>query len=322
MRVSLRDVFAIALAAAMFATQAHAQPAGKPIRFIAPYTPGGVVDNTSRVVGERMSRELGQPIVIENRAGANGQIGSELVAKAAPDGLTLLLTSVGIAYRQHLVKLPYDPFKDFAPISLLVINPLLIVVNPKLPVTTLDELVAYAKKNPNGLRYGSSGTGGPSHLGAELLRSLTGIPMTHVPYKGDSAAIIDVLAGNIDMSVSSVSATTGHLKSGRLRGIVMMSEKRSPTVPDVPTSAEAGMPGLVADSWVGILAPEQTPPDTIRRLHAAAAVALADPATRDKLIAAGNTLVGSSPAEFASFLRAESEKWRQVIRFANIKVDE
>ena len=297
-----------------------AQPSGKTIRFIAPYTPGGVVDNTSRVVAERMSRELGQPIVIENRAGANGQIGSELVAKAPPDGLTLLLTSVGIAYRQHLVKLPYDPFRDFVPVSLLVVNPLLIVVNPKLPVTNLRELVEHARKN--GLRYGSSGTGGPSHLAAELLATMSGVSMTHVPYKGDSAAIIDVMGGNVDMSVSSVSAAAAFIKGGRLRAIAMTSEQRSATLPDVPTAAEAGFPGLVADSWVGMLAPAGTPPEVVRRLNGAALATLADPATREKLVAAGNAIVGNSSQEFATFLRNESTKWGNVIRSAKIQVDE
>lgn len=302
------------------AQPAVAQPSGKTIRFVAPYTAGGVVDNTSRVVGERMSRELGQPIIIENRAGANGQIGSEVVAKSPPDGTTLLLTSVGIAYRQHLVKLPYDPFRDFVPVTLLVVNPLLIVVNPKLPVTNLQELVDYAKKN--GLRYGSSGTGGPSHLATELLRSKTGATMTHVPYKGDSAAILDVMAGNVDMSVSSVSATTNFIKAGRLRAIAMTSEQRSAALPDVPTAAEAGMPGLVADSWVGIFAPAGTPAEVVKRLHAAAVVSLADPETRAKLLASGNTIIGNSPEQFAVFMRGESDKWGEVIRFAKIQVDE
>lgn len=301
------------------ASLAVAQPSGKPIRFVAPYTAGGVVDNTSRVVGERMARELGQPIVVENRAGANGQIGTELVAKSEPDGATLLLTSVGVAYRQHLVPLPYDPFRDLAPVSLLVINPLLIVVNPALPVTNLKELVEYGRKR--GLRYGSSGIGGPSHLTTELLRLKTGIDMTHVPYKGDSAAILDVMAGNVDMSVSSVSATAGFIKSGRLRAIAMTSEARSSALPDVPTTAEAGFPGVVGDSWVGILAPAGTPAATLQRLHKAAVAAVGDPVVREKLIAAGNTVVANSPEQFAAFLRSESDKWGEVIRSSNITVE-
>jgi tripartite-type tricarboxylate transporter receptor subunit TctC len=301
------------------AVPAFAQPAGKPIRFVAPYTAGGVVDNTTRLVGERMARELGQPIVVENRAGANGQIGTELVAKSEPDGATILLTSVGVAYRQHLVPLPYDPFRDLSPISLLVINPLLIVVNPKLPVTNLAELVAYGRKH--GLRYGSSGIGGPSHLTTELLRLKTGIEMTHVPYKGDSAAIVDVMAGNVDMSVSSVSATTPHIKSGRLRAIAMTSEARSHALPDVPTTAEAGVAGVVGDSWVGMLAPAGTPAAAIERLHRAAVIAVGDPAVREQLLAAGNTIVANDPKQFAAFLRSESDKWGEVIRSSKITVE-
>ena len=313
-RIWVRAVCAWGLSLAVVAAQA--QPSGKTIRFIAPYTAGGVVDNTSRVVGERMSRELGAPIVVENRAGANGQIGTELVVKAAPDGTTLLLTSVGVAYRQHLVKVPYDPFKDLATVSLLVVNPLLIVINPKLPVSNLKELIEYGRKNP--LKYGSSGTGGPSHLTTELFRIKAGLQMTHVPYKGDSAAILDVMAGNVDLSVSSVSATTGFIKQGRLRAIAMTSEQRAASLPEVPTTAEAGLPGVVGDSWVGILAPAGTPPETIRRLQAAAVVAVNDPATREKLVAAGNTIIGSTPQEFALFMRNESDKWADVIRTAKI----
>lgn len=313
-RIWVRAACAWGLSLAVVAAQA--QPTGKTIRFIAPYTAGGVVDNTSRVVGERMSRELGTPIVVENRAGANGQIGTELVAKAAPDGTTLLLTSVGVAYRQHLVKVPYDPFKDLATVSLLVVNPLLIVINPKLPVSNLKELIEYGRKNP--LKYGSSGTGGPSHLTTELFRIKAGLQMTHVPYKGDSAAILDVMAGNVDLSVSSVSATTGFIKQGRLRAIAMTSEQRAASLPEVPTTAEAGLPGVVGDSWVGILAPAGTPPETIRRLNAAAVVAVNDPATREKLVAAGNTIIGSTPQEFATFMRNESDKWADVIRTAKI----
>ena len=291
----------------------------RPIKLIVSFPPGGLIDNMARLIAPRLAQELGQPIVVENRAGANGQIGTELVAKSEPDGATLLLTSVGVAYRQHLVPLPYDPFRDLAPVSLLVINPLLIVVNPALPVTNLKELVEYGRKR--GLRYGSSGIGGPSHLTTELLRLKTGIDMTHVPYKGDSAAILDVMAGNVDMSVSSVSATAGFIKSGRLRAIAMTSEARSSALPDVPTTAEAGFPGVVGDSWVGILAPAGTPAAPLQRPHKAAGAAMGDPVVREKLIAAGNTVVANSPEQFAAFLRSESDKWGEVIRSSNITVE-
>lgn len=294
----------------------------KPVRFVVAYTPGGVVDNTARVVGERMAKGLGESIVIENRAGANGQIGAELVSRALPDGYVILLTSVGIAYRQHLVKLPYDPIKDFAPISLLAINPLMLVVNPKLQVKTLAELIAYAKQKPGGLRYGTSGTGGPSHLAGELFKSRAGIDMIHVPYKGDSAAVVDLLSGNLDLTVSSISATVPHIKGGKLVAISLMTEKRSPLLPDVPTTAEGGLPNLHADAWVGMLAPSGTPAPVLQKLQAAAVKALADPAVRDNLIAGGNLIVGNTPAQFTRFLSDESTKWGQVIEKAGIQVTE
>ncbi|RYF72143.1 MAG: tripartite tricarboxylate transporter substrate binding protein [Comamonadaceae bacterium] len=325
MNVALRRPLAVLglLAASLLAFDAVAQGwPTKPVRFVVAYTPGGVVDNTARVVGERMSRDLGQAVVIENRAGANGQIGAELVVRSPADGNTVLLTSVGIAYRQHLVKVPYDPIKDFAPISLLAINPLMLVINPKLPVRTLAELIAYAKTRPGGLRYGTSGTGGPSHLAGELFKSNAGIEMIHVPYKGDSAAVLDLLGGNVDLTVSSISATVSQIKAGKLVAVALMTAKRSPLLPDVPTTDEAGFPGLHADSWVGMMAPARTPPAVVQRLQAAAMTALADPAVRENLVAGGNAIVGNTPEQFAQFLAAESDKWGQVIRRARIQVDE
>lgn len=295
----------------------------KPIRLIVPFTPGGVTDNIGRVLAERMGRELGQSIIIDNRAGANGRIGTDAVAKAAPDGYTLLLGGIGaLTIHPHMLKVPYDPVNDFAPISLVATNDVVIVVNPKLPVKTPAELVAYVKANGAKMQYGSSGIGAPTHLAAELFKTRVGSTMVHVPYKGDSAAVMDVVAGNVDLSFSTVSATLSLIQAGKLRAIAMTGLQRSQSLPDVPTLDETVLKGFNADTWVGLFAPAHTPEPIITRLYQATKQALADPEVRRKLIAGGNNIVGNDTAQFRAFLDAESKKWGDVIRTGNIKLDE
>jgi tripartite-type tricarboxylate transporter receptor subunit TctC len=295
----------------------------KPIRLIVPFTPGGVTDNIGRVLAERMGRELGQSLIIDNRAGANGRIGTDAVAKAAPDGYTLLLGGIGaLTIHPHMLKVPYDPVNDFVPISLVATNDVVIVVNPKLPVKTPADLVAYAKANGAKMQYGSSGIGAPTHLAAELFKTRVGSSMVHVPYKGDSAAVMDVVAGNVDLSFSTVSATLSLIQAGKLRAIAMTGLQRSQSLPDVPTLDETVLKGFNADTWVGLFAPAHTPEPIIKRLHRATEVALADPEVRRKLVAGGNNIVGNDTARFRAFLDAESKKWGEVIRTGNIKLDE
>lgn len=295
----------------------------KPIRLIVPFTPGGVTDNIGRVLAERMGRELGQSIIIDNRAGANGRIGTDAVAKAAPDGYTLLLGGIGaLTIHPHMLKVPYDPVNDFVPISLVATNDVVIVVNPKVPVKTPAELVAYAKANGAKMQYGSSGIGAPTHLAAELFKTRVGSTMVHVPYKGDSAAVMDVVAGNVDLSFSTVSATLSLIQAGKLRAIAMTGLQRSQSLPDVPTLDETVLKGFNADTWVGLFAPAHTPEPIITRLYQATKQALADPEVRRKLIAGGNNIVGNDTAQFRAFLDAESQKWGDVIRTGNIKLDE
>jgi tripartite-type tricarboxylate transporter receptor subunit TctC len=295
----------------------------KPIRLIVPFTPGGVTDNIGRVLAERMGRELGQSIIIDNRAGANGRIGTDAVAKAAPDGYTLLLGGIGaLTIHPHMLKVPYDPVNDFVPISLVATNDVVIVVNPKVPVKTPAELVAYAKANGAKMQYGSSGIGAPTHLAAELFKTRVGSTMVHVPYKGDSAAVMDVVAGNVDLSFSTVSATLSLIQAGKLRAIAMTGLQRSQSLPDVPTLDETVLKGFNADTWVGLFAPAHTPEPIITRLYQATKQALADPEVRRKLIAGGNNIVGNDTAQFRAFLDAESKKWGDVIRTGNIKLDE
>jgi tripartite-type tricarboxylate transporter receptor subunit TctC len=295
----------------------------KPIRLIVPFTPGGVTDNIGRVLAERMARELGQGLIIDNRSGANGRIGTDVVAKAAPDGYTLLLGGIGaLTIHPHMLKVPYDPVNDFVPISLVATNDVVIVVNPRLPVRTPAELVAYSKAHSGKMQYGSSGIGAPTHLAAELFRTRVGFDMVHVPYKGDSAAVMDVVAGNVDLSFSTVSATLSLIRAGKLRAIAMTGLQRSQSLPDVPTLDETVLKGFNADTWVGLFAPARTPEPIVRKLYEATKVSLADPEVRRKLVAGGNNIVGNDTAQFRAFLDAESRKWGEVVRAGNIKLDE
>jgi tripartite-type tricarboxylate transporter receptor subunit TctC len=295
----------------------------KPIKLIVPFTPGGVTDNIGRVFGERMGRELGQQFIIDNRAGANGRIGTDVVAKAPPDGYTLLLGGIGaLTIHPNMMKVPYDPVNDFIPISLIATNDVVIVINPKLPPTTPAELFAFLKANSGKLQYGSSGIGAPTHLAAEMFKSRVGFDMIHVPYKGDSAAIMDVVSGTVEMSFSTVSATIALIRAGKLRPIAVTGLVRSQSLPDVPTLDEAGLKGFNADTWIGLFAPAHTPEPIIKRLYDATKVTLADPEVRQKLIAGGNNIVGSNTEQFRAFLVAETKKWGDVIRAGNIKLDE
>ena len=295
----------------------------KPIRLIVPFTPGGVTDNIGRVLAERMARELGQGLIIDNRSGANGRIGTDVVAKAAPDGYTLLLGGIGaLTIHPHMLKVPYDPVNDFVPISLVATTDGVIVVNPRWPVRPPAELVAYAKAHSGKMQYGSSGIGAPTHLAAELFRTRVGFDMVHVPYKGDSAAVMDVVAGNVDLSFSTVSATLSLIRAGKLRAIAMTGLQRSQSLPDVPTLDETVLKGFNADTWVGLFAPARTPEPILRKLYEATKVSLADPEVRRKLVAGGNNIVGNDTAQFRAFLDAESRKWGEVVRAGNIKLDE
>ncbi|MBY0322932.1 MAG: tripartite tricarboxylate transporter substrate binding protein [Reyranella sp.] len=321
--ITRRLALGAALAALPMARLAAQDYPNRPIKLVIPFTPGGVTDNIGRVFTERMGRELGQQFIIDNRAGANGRIGTDAVAKAAPDGYTLLLGGIGaLTIHPNMMKVPYDPIADFIPISLIATNDVVIVVNPSLPPKTPAELFAYCKANSGKLQYGSSGIGAPTHLAAELFKERVGFDMTHVPYKGDSAAIMDVVAGTVALSFSTVSATISLIRAGKLRAIAMTGLVRSQSLPDVPTLDEAGLKGFNADTWVGLFAPARTPQPIITRLYDATKVTLADPEVRAKLIAGGNNIVGNDTEQFRAFLAAETKKWGDVIRAGNIKPDE
>ena len=302
----------------------HAQAyPSKPIRWIVTYPPGGPTDLIARAVGAKLSVAWGQQVVIDNRAGAGGAIGTELAAKSVADGYTLLFgTSGGLTINPALIStLPYDPVRDFAPVSLLVINPQILVVHPSVPVSTVKELVAYAKARPGKLNYASVGQGSPNQLGMELLKTLTGIDLVHVPYKGTGPAVTDLLGGQVQLMFNSMPSVLPLVKTGKLKGLAVGSAHRSPAAPDIPTVAEAGVPGFENVTWYGMFAPAKTPAEIIAKLNTEVVKILADPEMAQRFASQGSEPRSSTPAELAAFMRVEAVRWGKVITAAGIKLE-
>ncbi len=295
----------------------------KPIRLIVTFAAGGGTDLAARAVAPKLSEALGQPVVIENRAGANGAVGAEATAKAAPDGYTLMVGAAGtLAVAPHLnSKMPFDSFKDFAPVSLLATSPFVVTVNPGVKAESLRDLLALARAQPGKLSFGSSGTGGAPQLAGELFKSQAGVDMLHVPYKGLGPALTDLLGGQIQVVFADVGLVTANLKAGKLRGLAITSATRSAVLPDMPTVAEAGVPGYAAGTWYGVFAPAGTPAPIVARLSEEIRKVLALPEIRNALQAQGVEAAGNTPEQYAAFLRDEYNKWGKVIRDANIKAE-
>ncbi len=290
----------------------------KAIRMIVPYPPAGGTDVVARIVNEPLSTLLGQPIVIDNKGGAAGNLGTDLAARAPPDGYTILFTLSSHTINPKLyAKLPFDVEKDFAAVSLAAYIPQILVVHPSLPVANIAELIAYAKARPGKLNYASVGIGSPGHIAGELFKLKTGIDIVHVPYKGGGPAVSDTIGGQVQMLFVSMPAAWQHVKSGRLKAIAVASDKRSVTAPDVPTIAEQGI-DCVVNSWYGALVPAKTPPAIVAKLNAAMVKVLQSPDVREKLFAQGAEAASSSPAEFEQLIKDELKKWEYVIREANI----
>ena len=309
----------------MFAALAgHAQEyPNKPIRFVVPYAPGGASDVTARLLGQKMTDAWGQTVAVDNRAGANGIVALELVAKAPADGYTILMANLGPNAINPAVysKLPYDPVKGFAPVTLTTLVPIILVINPYLPARTLKEVFALAKARPNQMSYGTGGYGSSNHLSMELLKLMAGVKITHVPYKGDVPAMIDAMAGQIEMSVPTVVAASPYVKSGKLRAIAVTSGKRVGSLPEVPTVAEAAVAGFESVSWGGVMAPGGTPAAVVNKLNAEIVRILRLPDVQERLQTLGAEVVGGSPSEFSAYLEAEIAKWGKVARAAGIKLD-
>ena len=295
----------------------------KPIRVIVGFAPGGSADITARTVGQKISEILGQPVVVDNRAGASGIIGSELTARAAPDGYTLLeatMTTHGIGPNLYR-KLPYDPVKSFEPIAFMVRIPLVMFAHASVPGKDLKALVATLKQNPGKYRYASAGNGSPPHLAAELFKLKAGVDLLHVPYKGTGAAVPDVVSGQVQFMIDGPPPFLGHVKAGRIRALAAANDRRLAQLPDVPTFAEQGYTGMEAGLWYGMLAPKGTPPAVIRRLNAAINEALRQPDVRQRFAAASVEVVGGSPKEFGTYIVTEIRRWGEVARAANIHVE-
>jgi tripartite-type tricarboxylate transporter receptor subunit TctC len=295
----------------------------KTIRLVVPFPPGGGSDTMGRIVGQKLGERLGQQVVVENRTGAGGSIGADAVAKAAPDGHTLLLgsTSEIAQYPNVNTKLPYDPQRDFAPVSLVGNVPMLLVVHPSLPVKGVRDIVALAQKNPGQLTFSSAGNGSTTHLAVELLALITGAKMTHVPYKGSVPAVTDLVAGNVQLGIPTMPAALPFVRSGRLKAIAVSTARRSSAIPEVPTVAESGVRGYDAVLWTGVLAPAGTPQPVIGRLHdeLVKIVALGD--VRAALAKQGAEATVSTPEEFSAYIRSELAKWAKVVKAADVRLD-
>ena len=318
-----------ALALAAFVLTAIAAPSlsaqdypSRPVKVIVPFSPGGAVDGPMRVIAQELSKRLGQQVIVENKPGAGATIGTDLVAKAPPDGYTLLLASQTNAISATLYpKLPFDPIEDFAPISLIGREPGVLVVIPALPATTFQEFVAYVKERPGQVDYASSGNGSGQHLFAALLASMTGMKMNHIPYKGSGQATTDLLGGQVQVSIPGTAGMVGHIKAGKLRALAVTGSRRSPQLPDVPTVMESGVPGYEAYVWMGLLAPKGTPQPIVDKIHRELMPVLASAEVRNYMATAGIEIVGSTPAEFGRFFRAEKDQWAKVVRETGAKVD-
>ncbi len=321
----MRNVFAVLCAALAFAWSVSAQSPypSKPIRLIIPFPPGGSADTIGRLLAQEMSKSLGQPVVAENRPGAGGNIGVDVVAKSAPDGYTFGLAAAGaLAINQHLMgKLPYDPVKDLAPVSKLADIPIVVVVANSTPAGSVRELIDAAKAKPGALGFASAGNGTAMHLSGELFKLMAGVDMTHVPYKGSGPAVTDLVSGQVPVGFVDLVSALPQIRAGRVKGLAVASGKRTITAPDIPTVAEAGVPGFDAVGWFGVVAPAGTPGDIVAKLNAETVRIMALPEVRERALATGAEPSTNSPEEFAVFIAAEIPKWERVVKASGAKAN-
>jgi len=314
----------LGLALAMAASPAAAQTwPTKPIKWVVPFAPGGTTDILARTIGEKLGVALGQPVIVENKPGAGGGLGADFVAKSAPDGYTILGGTISTnAINASLYKdLPYDPVKDFVPVTLIARVPNMLVVNNDVPVKTVAELIALMKKNPGKYTFASSGNGTSQHLSGELFKSMAGVDMQHIPYKGSPPALQDVMGGSVTMTFDNITTAWPLAKGGKLRALGVTTAKRSPAAPDVPTLAEAGVVGYEIGSWQGVFAPAGTPPAIVKRLNSEIVKIINLPDVQEKLLLLGAEPVGNSSEDFTVFVKAEVIKWGDVVKKSGAKVD-
>lgn len=319
MKHASRTIVAWTLAAVAGSALAQAYPT-KPIRLVVPFAPGGPADIQARLIGPKLTEAWGQPVVIENRPGGNTIIATELTARADPDGHLVQVISAGFAINTSLyAKLPYDSVRDFAPITQLTAGPAIVVVHPSLPVRSVKELTQLARSRPGQLTYGSAGL--PSQLAVELYKVMTGTDMVHVPYKGQSPAMIDLIAGHVQVSFPTMLGTLGHVESGRLRALATTGAKRAPAAPNLPTMIEAGVPGYVATNWFGTAVPARTPPAIVSKLSQEIARVLRLPDVSERLLSQGLEPSSSTPGEFSAYIRSEMTKWAKVVKASGAKAE-
>ena len=293
----------------------------RPLRLIVPFPAGGPTDISARIIGQKLTEAWGQPVVVDNRAGANGIIGQDAAAKAKPDGYTLLLQSVAFAVNPSLYKLPYDSDRDFLPVTLVASTPLMLVVNPAVPARDVGELIALAKAKPGQINFASFGNGSIAHLSGELLNTTSGIRMTHVAYKGVPQSLGDVITGQVEVMLPTIPSALPHVRSGKLRGLAVTSRQRSPLAPELPTMIEAGIPGYEASTWFGFFFPAGTPPAIVARLHAEVVRILGLAEVRSQFKNQGFDPVGNTPEEFRRYIREEMEKYANIVKAAGVKVE-
>ena len=316
-------VSALGLAAAVLAVPAQAQQyPSRPVHVVVPYPAGGPNDIIVRLVGRKLGEALGQPVVVENRPGAGGNIGTDSVAKSAPDGYTLVSVGPGALIINPLLgKVPYDTMRDFAPVTIMAVAPNALVAHPSFPAKTVAELIALAKRSPGAIDYASGGSGSTPHLAAALFAVMAGVRMTHVPYKGTGPATADLIGGQVQIAFLGIPTVLPHIRSGKLRVLAVTGKRRSPELPGVPTVDEAGVPGYELSPWYGLLAPAGTPPAVVARLAAEVTRIVGDPAMREQLVAQGAEPAGGTPEAFAQTLRSDAAVWAKVVKEAGIRAD-
>ncbi|MEI6319225.1 MAG: tripartite tricarboxylate transporter substrate binding protein [Pseudomonadota bacterium] len=320
----------LASLAVLLPTPAAAQPQpsvqawpSRTVRIVVPFGPGGSADFVGRLLGQRLTETLGQPVIVENRPGAGAMLGNEVVAKSPPDGYTLTIGTLGpFAVNQSLFrKVPYDSQRDFAPITLTGASSHVLVVHPSMPVKSMPDLIALAKQRPGQMTFASSGIGNATHLTGELFKSMAGLDVVHVPYKGGGAAVADLIGGHVAFSFASMPSAMPHVRAGRLRALAVAPGQRVSTAPELPTVAESGLPGFSSEDWQGVLAPAKTPQDIVMRLNGEIHKVLGAPEVREKLDAQGFQVRLSTPQQFAELIRSESAKWAKIVKEANIRID-
>lgn len=319
-----KSLFAGSLIAGLLATaQAYAAFPERPVTLVVPFAAGGSTDVVARVIAEKMSEDLGQQVIVQNVAGAGGSLGAGNVARAEPDGYTILMGTVATHALNPLIlkNKPYDAEADFAPVSLLVLVPNVLVVNPELPAKSVEELLALLKAEPDKWSYASSGNGTPLHLSGELFKSMAGVTMEHIPYKGSGPALNDLLGNQVSIMFDNLPSSSAHIKAGTLKALAVTTAERAPSFPDIPTMAEAGLPGYETYTWNALFAPKDTPKEAVDRLNAAALKAMADPGVAERMKEFSATIVASTPDELATHVKAEIAKWTPVVKDANVQMD-